>query len=238
MRYSKPVILKGSSTALAIALASALTGCGMNAQPSSGVSSKGRFRSSSGILSSSGNISSGSSDVIGGSPTQTGGNDGTYNPSISTTIRGTGYNGMATVTVRAGKTLKVQFSPNAQDTKVAGTGFMPAYNKLGVWVSIQVGNPSANAPIQGEVATNLLSMGQASAVIDFSSFLPASCRNSTDPTCRRTITVRFTRANYDYDCINFGWGCPSSQVRPTHPWNGNVLIETDDTAPLVAASNS
>lgn len=149
-------------------------------------------------------------------------------PPLIIEVRGVGYNKVQTQVV-TGKTLKVLFTPGIQDRTVAGTGFSPEYSKMGVYLS--AGNSS-------EQPTEMLSNGylpmtesQSSHVFDFSGSLGNECPAS-DASCRRTVVITVSRPNYDYWCLTSRAYCPYSHVYETHPWNGTLSIETDDTDSL------
>jgi hypothetical protein len=137
-----------------------------------------------------------------------------------------GYNS-TTVTVNVRSVLKVQFTPGIQDETVAGTGFAPQYSKLGVY--IQVGTVVK--------ATEMLSNGytggspQKSSVLDFSSGILPDC-DPTDASCRQPVEIRIFKPNNDYFCLNLGMYCAWAQVYSTHPWHGELGVQTDDTDSL------
>jgi hypothetical protein len=151
---------------------------------------------------------------------------GTASP-IKMTIRGVGYTSTS-VTVSANQVLKVEFAPGEQDTAVAGTGVYPEYSQLGVY--IQVG--SLNQPT--EMLTNGYNgtTAKTSSVIDFSSSIPSGSCAGQASTCRQNITITVNKPNDDYWCLTTGQFCPWSYVYASHPWNGTLTIQTDDTTAI------
>ena len=151
---------------------------------------------------------------------------GTASP-ITMTVRGIGYNSTS-VTVSANQVLKVEFAPGVQDTAVAGTGVYPQYSQLGVY--IQVG--SFNQP------TEMLTNGyngttpETSSVIDFSSYIPSGSCAGKATNCRQNVTITINKPNDDYWCLTSGQFCPWSYVYASHPWNGTLTVQTDDTTAI------
>lgn len=145
-------------------------------------------------------------------------------PPLSFRVGTIGYNSV-TLSARAGKILKVQFTPGQQDENVKGTSFTPIYSRLGVYINI--GGASKPTPM----LSNGLTTGtpSSSSAMDFSSGLPCA---QEDDECRRTVAITVTKPNYDYWCYNFGTDCPWTHIWETHPWHGTLEIETDDTDPL------
>ena len=72
--------------------------------------------------------------------------------------------------------------------------------------------------------------GETSGILDYSSSIPQTC-SQTDSTCRQQVTITINHPNSDDICINSGAYCPTgyAHVPADHPWNGTLLIETDDT---------
>ncbi len=150
-------------------------------------------------------------------------------PLYETRVEGVGYTS-GTYEVPATTELKLRFSPGIQDQKVDGTGFSPTYSQLGVYLT--VGSQT--------VSSGLLSNGAAdgsktnSGILDLSPALaemPCEDGSSTEG-CRKTVTITIEKPNYDYWCFNYGMYCPHTHVYSTHPWNGTLEIETDETVAL------
>ncbi|MBI4926103.1 MAG: hypothetical protein HY843_09280 [Bdellovibrio sp.] len=144
-------------------------------------------------------------------------------PLISAPILKVGHDDPFTYDVRVNKVLKVKFTPGQADRKIANTGYTANYSMLAVFISVGT----------NEIATPLLNNGltdtqETSEVMDFSSSFTKTCPDST-PSCRQTVTISVKKPNYDYWCFNFGMYCSHTHVWPTHPWNGKILIQTDDT---------
>ncbi len=148
-------------------------------------------------------------------------------PALNFKVRAVGYNATS-VTVRAGRVLRVIFVPGMQDRAVANTGFYPQYSKLGVYIGIGTSLQATPLLDNGLRSGNM----QGSQVIDLSSQISSSCVGS-DTTCRSEVTITVTKPNTDYSCLNFGGAyCPYQRMYPTHPWNGTLYIQTDDTDPV------
>jgi|GEM_PF-1976777 len=147
-------------------------------------------------------------------------------PLYSYSVRATGYATTLTLQVPVNKVLKMRFTPGEQDRTVANTGFSPTYSKLAVYLTVA-------AQVQ---PTPLLSNGlatplQSSPILDFSRAYTKTCA-TTDPACRQYVTVTISKPNNDYFCYNFGTYCPYAQMYSTHPWNGVLELQTDDTVAL------
>jgi hypothetical protein len=138
-------------------------------------------------------------------------------------VEAIGYNA-ATVTVTARKILRVRFTPGVQDQMVAGTGFSPTYSRLGVYLSAG-GATALPTPM---LSNGLFSPKTSSSIMDFSAQIPKTCAE-TDTACRETLTIKVDKPNNDYWCMNFGAYCNWTWVYETHPWNGTLEVETDDT---------
>ncbi len=136
-----------------------------------------------------------------------------------------GYDVAYTTEVRANKILKIKFIPGQQDKKVSGSGYPPNYSMLAVYIA--VGSSEQPTPL---LSNGLSGSGQKeeSPVMDFSSSFTNNCPTS-DSACRETVTITVKKPNNDYWCLNFGMYCPYVHVWPTHPWNGDLVIQTDDT---------
>jgi hypothetical protein len=147
-------------------------------------------------------------------------------PAYNFTVRATGYNSTY-VDVRANKVLKVRFTPGQQDRTVAGTGFNAKYSLL--WVYIKVGASTQPTP----ALYNGVNGGDAvsSGVMDYSTAFTRTC-SASSPACRQTVRVYIQQPNNDYYCLNYGMYCPGAHVYDTHPWNGTIQIQTDDTDPV------
>jgi len=135
--------------------------------------------------------------------------------------------------VSARKILRVRFTPGQQDGFVAGTGFSPAYSKLGVYIATRGFNATNAAAWGPSIATPMLSNGLYSAksssqIIDFSARIPKTC-DVNDATCSETVEIKIDKPNNDYFCMNFGTYCNWTWVYDTHPWNGTLEVETDYT---------
>ncbi len=131
------------------------------------------------------------------------------------------------ITVKARKVLKLRFTPGMQDETISGSTTKPLYSGLGVYIS--VGSTSTPTPflyngMYGGAAQNSGSM-------DFSASIPQSCASS-DAACREDVTITVSRPNYDWYCLNGQGGCPWAHVQDTHPWNGTLQVQTDDTQAL------
>lgn len=148
-------------------------------------------------------------------------------PVYSHLIQGTGYTSVS-VTVQTNRILKVQFIPGTQDRNVAGTGFTPQYSRMGVY--IKVGSQSQPTEMLGNGSSG--GDAEKSRILEFSNSFTRSC-NRADTTCRQDVTITVEKPNYDYFClIGYFPGCPWSHVWETHPWNGTLLVQTDDTDAL------
>jgi hypothetical protein len=154
------------------------------------------------------------------SPTPTG------SPPLSLTVRKIGYDSPYTVPVQARRVLRIKFTPGLPNETVQGTGFTPQYSQLGVFIS--VGTQELPTPL---LHNGLLGEQESSPIMDFSNAIPNTCP-ANEPTCRVTVTVTLRKPNYDYWCFNYGAYCSHTRVWETHPWNGELKIETDDTIPL------
>lgn len=147
-------------------------------------------------------------------------------------VNGVGYTGTATVQVEAGQRLRLRFVPGTQEPFVDNTHFEAVYSRLGVF--IKVGGT--------ELDTGILHNGHAqqqqqSQILDFSGEL-----NGT----KQTVTITVSKPNSDYWCLNFPYNwiwdgkkyvstCANGgyhQMHSTHPWNGTLYVETEDTESL------
>ena len=149
-------------------------------------------------------------------------------------IRATGYT-TVTVNVSANKKLKAKFTPGVADTTIAGYGATAVYTKLGVYIGI--GDTTSPTALLSNGADG--SAVQTSSIFDLSNKFNRTCQ-TTDTACRDTVTITVTKPNYDYFCINCAlWlyqnanycnlACPNTHVYDTHPWNGTLTVQTDDT---------
>lgn len=172
-------------------------------------------------------------DAVTQDPTGSGGTGSTggstwtgTDPLISFSVRSVGYTA-TTYTVRARKSLKVRFTPGVQDSAVKDTGFHPQYSKLAVYVKVgERSQPTA-------LLSNGMTSGSAenSHIMDFSSSFEKTCAEE-DATCREEVTITVEKPNYDFYCLNYGMYCSHTQVYETHPWNGTLTVQTDDTVLL------
>jgi hypothetical protein len=147
-------------------------------------------------------------------------------PVIRQRIEETGYVSTS-FSVSAGYKLRIRFTPGIQDKNVAGTGFTPNYSKLGVYItvgSLTQPTPMLSNGFQGGDA-------QSSHIMDFSQAISAGCSGG-GTACRQDVTITVSKPNNDYWCLNWGQYCPYAHVYESHPWNGVLEIETDDTEAL------
>lgn len=154
-------------------------------------------------------------------PTTVGASTGTNSP-YQFNIQGNGYDSH-TVTVSAGTVLKVRFIAGKQNQETNGQFYQ--YSMLGVYVGV-------GADLQ---PTGMISNGYGgyqaaeSAVIDLSQFVGSNCSTS-NPACRQNVIITVNQPHDDDACINQGYTyCPNSQVPGGHPWNGTLVVQTDDT---------
>jgi hypothetical protein len=139
-------------------------------------------------------------------------------------IQGNGYDSHS-VTVTTGNTLKVAFIPGKQNSEANGV-FYP-YSMLAVYVGVGTNLQPTQLLYNGYYGQS----AQESSVIDLSGAFASKC-NSGDTSCRQQVTVIVAQPNDDDSCLNTGLGCPYSHVPSGHPWNGTLIIETDDTSPI------
>lgn len=145
-----------------------------------------------------------------------------------------------TVKVKTKDVLRVRFMPGTQNSTVAGSGFAPQYSRLGVYLTV-----GSNSQQSGLLSNGLAASQQTSNILDFSYAFTKICPSS-DEDCRQEVNIKIERPNYDYWCYNYPWGytgsdgkyyypCATgySKVYETHPWNGKVLVETNDTVSFV-----
>ncbi len=151
-------------------------------------------------------------------------------PPLELRVEGVGYNDVLVPNIPAGKILKVQFIPGQQDQVVANSNFSPIYSQLGVYISVgaqSVATPLLNNGLQtGGVASK-------SPIVSFATAIQGNCA-AGDLDCRVPVTIRISKPNYDYWCLNYLMYCPNTQMHGTHPWNGTLVIQTDDTDPIPA----
>jgi hypothetical protein len=157
-------------------------------------------------------------------PTSTPSGGGSAYP-FTAAVGATGYNATY-ITVKTGKVLKVQFAPGVQNKPVSGTGFYPQYSKLGVYIT--VGSSSKATAL---LANGYNSAQQSSLVMDYSDQTPCTKSNGSS-SCRQNVMIIIERPNNDYKCLNYGTYCPYDKVYETHPWNGTLTIQTDDTTEI------
>jgi hypothetical protein len=139
-------------------------------------------------------------------------------PPLSFQLEGLGYDKTYTFRVRTRTQLKIRFTPGEQNKTVAGTGFSPQYQSLAVFMKVG----------SNEQPTSLVALG-SHHTLEFSNSFTKTCA-STNTTCRQTVTITVSKPNYDYWCSNYGQYCPHTHVYPSHPWNGRIEVQTDDTA--------
>lgn len=132
-----------------------------------------------------------------------------------------------TLNIYTGKVLKMKFTPGIADTTVAGTGFTAQYSAMGVYVGL--GTDLRPTPLLLNGLTG--GAAQTSQKFDFSSNIAANCPVN-DVNCRKDVAITVTKPNYDYWCLNFIMYCPYTIVHDTHPWNGTLSVQTDDTDPI------
>lgn len=147
-------------------------------------------------------------------------------PPLSLTVRKVGYDSPYTIQVPVRRTLKIKFTPGIPNETVQGSGFTAQYSQLGVFIS--VGTQEQSTPL---LRNGLLGEQESSPVLDFSGSIPQTCPES-DPACRVSVTITVRKPNYDYWCFNYGAYCSYTRVWETHPWNGELKVETDDTQSL------
>jgi hypothetical protein len=147
-------------------------------------------------------------------------------PAIQFRVGAVGYTS-ASINIYTGRVLKIKFTAGVADTTVAGTGYTAQYSGIGVYIG--VGSTSRPTPL---LYNGLLGgAAQSSSVMDFATSISANCAPA-DVTCRKDVTVNVSQPNNDYWCFNFAMYCPWTRVHDTHPWNGTLSIQTDDTDPI------
>lgn len=152
------------------------------------------------------------------------GTTGTQAP-YRVSIQGTGYDSHSVI-VSVGSTLKVAFIAGKQNAEANGV-FYP-YSMLAVYLGVGT-NLQPTQLVQNGYGG---STAQESTVIDLSNSFASTC-SSSDPTCRQKVTVVVTQPNSDDACINTSYAsCPYAHVPSGHPWNGTLLIQTDDTTAI------
>ena len=132
-----------------------------------------------------------------------------------------------TFKVKARNKLKIRFKPGVQDTSTLTSGFFATYTQLGVY--LMVGDNDQPTPMLPNGAGHAL--GLESPTLDFSGQIPKNCPAS-EATCRETVTITVHKPNYDYWCYNYAMYCSWTHVFESHPWNGELRVETDDTVAL------
>lgn len=147
-------------------------------------------------------------------------------PVYSFRAEATGYTAVSFV-VAARNILKVRFAPGIADTAVAGTNFTPNYSLMGVYIAVG-GDSRATPPLYNGFGGT---PAETSSIMDFSSAFPRTC-SAADPACREQVTITVKQPNNNYWCLNFGMGCAWTHVYDTHPWNGTLTVQTDDTEAL------
>lgn len=148
-------------------------------------------------------------------------------PPIEMKINGVGYvdNNTLSVTVPVYKKLRVRVTPGINTDKVANTGYVPVYSKLGAFV--KVGSFEQPTALLG----NGLQGGQSeSSTLNFAGSFTSTC--GSDTSCRQMVTIYVNKPNNDFYCYNYGTYCTHTHVYTSHPWNVTLTIETDDTTTL------
>ncbi len=202
----------------------ALTGCGETRSGTSSLFSSGLGNTQTPSTPNSGNLPTTPTTNAGGNVTP---NTATTTskgvPPIQFRVGTVGYNSV-TLTVSTGKILKVKFTPGVQDQVVPGTGFTANYSGLGVYIGVGSNNKPTPLLYNGLFGGT----AQTSAIMDFSSTIAANCPTN-DATCRKDVVITVSQPNNDYWCLNYSMYCPWTHVYDTHPWNGNLFVQTDDT---------
>ncbi|HAR42886.1 MAG TPA: hypothetical protein DCS07_09705 [Bdellovibrionales bacterium] len=151
-------------------------------------------------------------------------------PTIIKRVEGVGYDQTVSVEVRVRRILKVKFTPGIADKTEAGTGFTRHYSGLGVYLSVE--SNSQPTPLLQNAFNGAT---PESKTIDFSGSFTRSCA-TTDTSCRQFVTITVSKPNYDYLCLVERMCAPYfpawTHVAATHPWNGTLEIQTDDTSGL------
>lgn len=211
-----------SSSLLSVALALALTGCGGANRDTALTATTVAATTTATSASTS---TTATTTTAGSGSTDTGVADG--GPLAIFDVLGIGYNAV-TITVQTNSVLKLTYTPEVQTRMIAGTGYVPQYSQMGVY--IKVGTT--------EYATALLRLADSSraadhsAILDFSGAFTHTCA-ATDKTCTQSVTVTIYKPNSDYDCFTFGPAyCPYQRVRNLHPWAGSLSVQTDLTRSL------
>jgi len=199
-----------------------LTACGGSGYPTS-TTSRTSYKSPSGSTSGS---TTGSGGLITINPISLPATSTSTNPPVRFNVVGTGYNAYS-FPVNVRRVLRVRFTAQMTDRTATGTGFTPPYSKL--WVYIKAGN--ADAQPTSMLNTGLVGSAQTSHVFELSGSFEQQCSDS-DTKCRQSVMVTVQQPNYDYGCYNWGMYCPGTNVYSTHPWNGVLEVQTDDTAAL------
>ncbi len=180
----------------------------------------GTSSSSSGTVTSSSSAATASSSSTSSSSTSTG------TPPQETRVDATGVNGKGSIWVRVKDRLKVKFRPGIQDKKVSGSGFSPNYSRMSVTLTVGTSNRTTSVLYNG-----FNQPAQESSVQDFSTAFTKAC-GATATGCRQWVLVTIEKPKYDYWCLNYQMYCDMTDVYSTHPWNGTVTLETDDTDPI------
>lgn len=193
------------------------TGCGMSYAPANAAGSTSSY-------SSSGTDSSASTSGVpttSAATTSGGGGQAPY----QINIQGSGYDSHS-VTLSTGTTLKVRFIAGKQSQETGGQ-FYP-YSMLGVYVGVGSNLQPTEMVYNGYGGYP----AEQSSVIDLSQFVGSGC-NSSNPTCRQSVTITVTQPNNDDACLNQSvYYCPYNHVPDGHPWNGTLVVQTDDTTSI------
>lgn len=146
----------------------------------------------------------------------------------SVAIKGTGYDSLS-VTVPVGSVLKVAFIAGTQDAEYNGV-FYP-YSALAVYLGVGTNLQPTQLVHNGYGGTT----AEISTVIDLSNAFTSTCQ-SGNTNCRTQVSVVITQPQDDDACINQTTynpsACPYSHVPTGHPWNGTLMIQTDDTTAI------
>ena len=150
-------------------------------------------------------------------------------PPVAAPISGVGPGDVAQVLVETHSRLKLRFVPgiNQEEIFEPPIFIIPQYSKLGGVVGVD-GGPATGVPA---LSNGLVEPLEFSAALDLSLSFTPTCPLSV-PDCRQQVVIEFFNPFNDYTCLNEGSDCPTAPVPDGHPWNGTLLIETDDTQPI------
>ena len=243
-KEEKNLLRNTTPAALALALTFLMTGCLV---PNNSASRTSRYSNGDGslvILPGTNVPSGGSTPISSGSVpdnginimdggSDTGSDDTVYedpkDPPLLFEITGVGYDGSAaemSVVVRTKDVLKVRFQPGINSERVEDSGFVPQYSKLFVHISLGDGYDAEKAtPLR---PNGVFEAAQASPKLDFSAYIDSNA-GPADADGYRDVVINVRKANNNYWCYNYGMYCTHTHVHHTHPWNGTLIVETDDT---------